>query len=503
VAGSNTVVRYLLQGVDQTEVRCLSEAASFGVFTAGDAGSFAFAGIETEIDEDELVEVGSAGQGQTVYSGGEEPIAEVFITSDQGLLRFIRLNDQLIPESMTGEVPFGTQVFTFDSEAAGVQREGLTKVGCVGPFPVYAEPDVDTSPFTQIYIYVGTRLFILIATEVPATVATTAPVAATEAATQAATVAAADEPTPSQVPPTASQAPAQATATQVPPTPAVPPTQVPPTAVVVVFQPPAVVPTYPPQAPPPAAATSQPTNRCAGDVGGLTGAGLPERLPRSIQLNGISYRFVETATVSDAGSLSRISCVGPFVAVRSDRFEVNQTIFLRVSVSSSVQEVTIYRYNAVTTFNVQFEVTGDPRVITIGADPDAPDAQYGLITTWSRSIYSSVSVILYTEDPEATDPDRIYARDVDSDVVAEYVPEGELQQATDELAQQANGLGINPDLIIAGGTRYILVELWLAAGTTTNGWVTLYSAGDEGIGDRLLGYDPRRVDLLIFEVRAS
>jgi hypothetical protein len=66
------------------------------------------------------------------------------------------------------------------------------------------------------------------------------------------------------------------------------------------------------------------------------------------------------------------------------------------------------------------------------------------------------------------------------------------------LRARAEEVGINPDLVLAGGRRYLLINLWSPIGTTTNGWVTLYSSDGEQVADTLLATDPRSLDLFIY-----
>jgi len=154
---------------------------------------------------------------------------------------------------------------------------------------------------------------------------------------------------------------------------------------------------------------------------------------------------------------------------------------------------TIYRYEAGTSFAVDFVVGGDPRVITAGDD------RYVLDETWQRSIYSSVTVIVYAQDPNATDPPRVFAVQVDGDVIAEYVPEGgDVVEASPELRARAEEVNINPDLVLGGGRRYLLVNLWSPLGTTTNGWVTVYSPEGVVRAETLLATDPRSLDLFVY-----
>jgi hypothetical protein len=71
-------------------------------------------------------------------------------------------------------------------------------------------------------------------------------------------------------------------------------------------------------------------------------------------------------------------------------------------------------------------------------------------------------------------------------------------EAPAELRARAEEAGTNPDLVLAGSGRYLLVNLWSPIGTTTNGWVTLYSSAGDGVANTLLATDPRSLDLFIY-----
>ena len=316
-------------------------------------------------------------------------------------------------------------------------------------------------------------------TDVPPTVAPTETPEPTAAPTQT--------PEPTAAPTQAAQA------TQAPPTAAA--TETPesrPTPTPQTLQPQAVVPTLPPEAPSPAAATSVATG-CTGNAGPIGDDGLPERLPTSLQYGGTGYRFTESVPVSELDDLTRIGCVGPFDAFRAGGDDA--MLYLTLSTVAD----TAYRYEATTSFSVSFEVTADPRVLTLQGEGDQPDTQYVAGDPLVRSVYSSVSLILYVADAEATQPDRVLGYAVDNDMFGEYRPEGSAEQASDEVLAEAEALGILPTLKI--GTNpdtYVLVSLWQPFGTTTNGWLTLYAPSGEETPEQLVGVDPRRLDLPAF-----
>ena len=206
-------------------------------------------------------------------------------------------------------------------------------------------------------------------------------------------------------------------------------------------------------------------------------------------MSGVAYSFVRQEELANDIKLRRIGCVGPFEAVQAQGAGAGQVIYLRASRTAQ----TLYRYETASSFAVDFIVAGDAQVITAG------DESYVLAETWHRSIYSSVTAILFAQDASAPDPPRLFAVPVDGDIIAEYVPEvGDVVEAPADLRARAEEAEINPDLVLAGGRRYLLVNLWTPIGTTTNGWVTLYSSAGEGVADTLLATDPRSLDLFIY-----
>ncbi len=258
------------------------------------------------------------------------------------------------------------------------------------------------------------------------------------------------------------------------------------------LQPPAVVPTQAPDAPPPAAVTAEAAVTCPGSPGPVNDAGIPAYLPNRIQLGGVAYGLVGPQEPGEAGELTRIGCIGAFEVLTTDQAERSEVLYLRAATVS-----TVFRFEAAVTFNVEFEVTGRPQRIT------TTEQQYRLIDTWLPSIYSSTSVILFVEDAETTLPDVFYAVNVYNTVVGEVV--GEYRQAeqnaqpSEDIVEAAANAGINPDLTV-DGQRYLLANVYSPVGTTTNGFVTLFSATGEGEAEILLGRDKRRVELFIYDV---
>ena len=260
----------------------------------------------------------------------------------------------------------------------------------------------------------------------------------------------------------------------------------------VVLEPAAVVPTLAPNVPSPAAVTAVPSLGCSGDIGEDDARGVPSYLPNRVQLGGQAYGFTRGEAAGDVGTLTRITCIGPFEAASTDQEDRAEVIYLRSTEAGAAQ---VFRFEAILTFSVDIEVTGQTRRVS------AADRPYQLLQTWEPWIYTSLSVILFVEDPENPAPESLYAVDVHDSVVGELVAEyrqaDETEQPTDEIAAAVGGTDFNPDLII-NGQRYILVAIFYPVGTTSNGFLTLFSTDAEGNSDILIGRDKRETALFVF-----
>ncbi len=93
---------------------CDAESLDLGQLTAGEA-NYAFAGIETERTPADLLEVGTTGEGEPVYTNtDEQPFPELFIESPDGLQRYVLLDDaglpDSLPEDLSTTLPNGTPI---------------------------------------------------------------------------------------------------------------------------------------------------------------------------------------------------------------------------------------------------------------------------------------------------------------------------------------------------------------------------------------------------------
>jgi len=484
--GTGVVARYVSEapisstGAVAITTACSAEASTqtFSTTIENQRYTYTFASIETHVSIEELRTTTTAALGSIpltedgreilVRAGGYPGLAEVFLASGDQLERYVALNTVGLPVTFN-DLIFAETRFRYEAQVSvTVTETEFRRIGCSGPFPLYAPVDQAEAvvPLTTTFTVIDTRVYQFIATEIVIAPTGQAP------------------PPPTVVAPPPGFVQVTLTTTVI-----VGPTPTPlPNVRIVPLEPSAAASPTPPSGL--EAETPDRNRRCQGDPGETGANGLPERLPLRIQLSGVAYRFVgqeELANLEDI-RLRRIGCVGPFEAVQAEGAGEGQVIYLRASRDAQ----TLYRYETSSSFAVDFTVAGDAQVITAG------DQSYVLAETWHRSIYSSVTAIVFAQDPSAADPPRVFAVPVDGDVIAEYVPEVGDVEAPAELRARAEEAGINPDLVLAGNRRYLLVNLWSPVGTTTNGWVTLYSSTGEELADTLLATDPRSLDLFIY-----
>ncbi|MDF2762079.1 MAG: hypothetical protein K0S83_813, partial [Thermomicrobiales bacterium] len=484
--GTGIVARYVSEapitaGTVEITAACSAEAnaQTFSTTFENQRYTYTFASIETNISVEELrtttvaalgdIPLAEDGREILVRAGGYPGLAEVFLVSGDQLERYVALNAVGLPVTFN-DLIFAETRFRYEAQVSvTITETEFRRIGCSGPFPLYApvEQAEAVVPLTTSFTVIDTRVYQFIATEIVIAPTGQAP------------------PPPAVVapPPGFVQITLQTTVI-IGPT----PTPLPNVRIVPLEPDEAASPT-----PPSGLQAESPARerRCQGDPGEIGANGLPERLPLRIQLSGIAYSFVEQEELANLEDirLRRIGCVGPFEAVEAQGAGAGQVVYLRIGRAAQ----TLYRYETASSFAVDFTIAGDAQVITAG------DESYVLAETWQRSIYSSVTAIIFAQDPNAPDPPRVFAVPVDGDVIAEYVPEvGDAVEAPAELRALAEEAGINPDLVLAGDRRYLLVNLWSPIGTTTNGWVTLYSSAGEGLADTLLATDPRSLDLFIY-----
>ena len=202
--------------------------------------------------------------------------------------------------------------------------------------------------------------------------------------------------------------------------------------------------------------------------------------------------FVAAESADSAGTLTPLGCVGPFELASTDRADRAEVVYLR---SPDAVGAPVYRFEAVPTFEIQFEVTERPQTIT------AADESYRLTQVWQPSLYSSTTVILFVSDPADTAPEVIYAVDVaqtpSGDAIGEYRLSGDTAPS-EQATGAAEGLELHADLTV-NGLVYDLVDVFTPAGTTRNGFVTLFRSASDEAPATLLGRDVRKLgELFIF-----
>jgi hypothetical protein len=241
---------------------------------------------------------------------------------------------------------------------------------------------------------------------------------------------------------------------------------------------------------------SDTTTACSGDPGELNAQGVPEHLPTPIQFGGVAYVFVRAEASEDVGTLTRIGCIGPFELASTDQADVDDVLYLRTTGSDADDQV--YRFEAAPTFEIEFQVTERPQVVSTG------DRRYRVEQVWQPSVYSSTSVILFVQDPADPAPEIIYGLNVSDTVVGDAIGEYRLPDDSptpEEITAAAEEAGLNPDLTI-NGLLYVLVDVYTPSGTTRNGFMTLFATTAEETPEVLLGRDQRHDELFIFVVES-
>ena len=261
------------------------------------------------------------------------------------------------------------------------------------------------------------------------------------------------------------------------------------------LQPPAVVPTLAPNVPAPAAVTAQPVTSCVGNPGPINAQGLPTYLPTRIQISGVSYVLVGSESPSEAGTLTRIACIGAFEVASSDQADPAEVLYLRYLGGGAAGQ-SVYRFQVAITYSVEFEITGNAQRIQAG------DQVFRLTAVWTLSLYTSASVNLFAIDPDELAPEVYYGVNVSNTVVGDVIGEYRKADANAEPESAMVTLGAQYGIYAAvtvRGQRYLLVNVFLPVGTTTNGFLTLFSATGEGEPQLLLGRDKRELELFVYE----
>jgi hypothetical protein len=504
------LARYLPEGVGSADVACPAEAAEYErVDVSGSL--YAFAGVETDLTADLLQQVGdSNGEPVSADPDSTQPFPELFFSSADGLLRFVLVGDDGRPASIAESLAFNGSEFAFESDATdAVDPASLTKVGCSTAFPVFAPTDTVGGGFTQLYVLAGTRLLRFTgAGVVPAE--ETSPPTTTTSATSTTTTTTTPQPlmTTTTAPPTTgppATEPATTTSTSTttstttePPTTTSMSTTTEPATTTSTSTTSTTTTTEAPTTTSTSTTTTEPSGAttCSGNPGELNAQGVPENLPTPIQFGGVAYVFVRAEASEDVGTLTRIGCIGPFELASTDQADVDDVLYLRTTGSDADDQV--YRFEAAPTFEIEFQVTERPQVVSTG------DRRYRVEQVWQPSVYSSTSVILFVQDPADPAPEIIYGLNVSDTVVGDAIGEYRLPDDSptpEEITAAAEEAGLNPDLTI-NGLLYVLVDVYTPSGTTRNGFMTLFATTAEETPEVLLGRDQRHDELFIFVVES-
>ena len=512
IASGDELLRFVLVGAD-------GRPTSLGESLAFNGAAFAFDSDVTDaVDPASLAKVGCS-TAFPVYAAAGAPegsVTELYVLAGTRWFRFI--GDAAAPASTAAPTTVAPTTTTTTLPPTTITTLAPTTTTLPPTTTTTLAPTTTTLPPTTTTTLAPTTTTLpptttttlAPTTTLPPTTTTTVAAAATLAPTTTTTVAptttttepASTTSTTSAAAPATSTTTASTTSTTTAPSTTAAPTTstVPPaaeststTTTTEVIQPPAVVATLPPEAPAPAAANVQPT-ACTGDPGEPDARGLPQHLPARIQLGGVAYVFAGTDELDAVGTLNIIRCVGPFEAASSDQADPADVVYLRTSSPGPASEL-VYRFEAVLTFQIDFQITDQAQVLTAG------DQTYRLGQTWQPAVYSSTTVVLFVEDPADPAPDTIYALDVShsvvGDVIGEYRLPTETTQTSEELRALAEAAGLNPNLTI-NGQVYVLLEVYTPAGTTNNGFMTLFGAASGATPDVLLGRDQRERELFVF-----
>lgn len=553
-------VRYLPQYVGLVDAVCPADQVEGGTLT-GDAVTWVAAAPEMDLAQEDLVEFGQTTDGLPILGlEGDDLQINLFVVSNSGqgpnsLIRYTQVNAENTPIQLADGFTFAGQEFTA-TPGAIPSLDGLVRIGCVGLFPIMA-PAAD-QPFGTVALNVNEAPAsfegappidppIEPSEQAPSTPEVTEPPATPELPTEVPpTEVPPTEVPPTEVPPT-EVPPTEVPPTEVPPT-EVPPTQVPPTEEPVdevtstevppvsvphvqdvagaeegEVEPTAVPPTPDPAQPTPTPRAPRPTPtpvvyqapasvatvpaevastpeaqsttlQCVGVIGSMDDQGVPDRLPRQLQYAGQSYAFSGPVESSELGATRQVSCVGPFVVIE---VEDSDTLYLGIQNAPG----TLYAFEQSTAFTVQAQTydTQTPSRLAMPDTDSGPGATYRAAGSLEPTSYSSISMVLYVTDAEAASHDRIHGYSVAADAFGEFVPEGEAEQANQDVIDRAALYDI-PSQFVIGDQRYVLVAVWTPFGTTTNGWMTLYGVDGETTPNQLIGLDPRQTDGLVFNL---
>ena len=153
------LVRYLPTLIGTEGAECLADAPRSAAIISDGESTFGFAGAEPDLTVDSLVEVASSPDLGSVYAEtADPPFKTLYVMRDDMLQRYVILNGDGVPGSLLGLTTFDGQIYSFVDDITEETDEGdLNRIGCSGPFTVFADADAD-APYERVVVSVAGNL---------------------------------------------------------------------------------------------------------------------------------------------------------------------------------------------------------------------------------------------------------------------------------------------------------------------------------------------------------
>lgn len=166
---SSDVIRYL---PEQPGPEGLCPAEIPGILKGGirvGESMYAFAGVEKDLPVNQLVSVGTVEEYLLRAEYSAPPWSEVFVfdTEDAALLRYVALDPQGVPIKLASPLLFMGQTFQLAAGEETASVAGRTRIGCAGPFPLWADLAAAQPPYSRLYAGVGDKHFVFDAVDAP------------------------------------------------------------------------------------------------------------------------------------------------------------------------------------------------------------------------------------------------------------------------------------------------------------------------------------------------
>jgi outer membrane protein assembly factor BamB len=153
------LVRYLPEHAGVESAECASESLGAAAILTDGESTFAFAGFESDFVVDDLTMIVPESPVGPIYARDPAAFEELFVVGESGdLHRFVLLNAEGLPRRYFGLVPFGGQIFTFSGDATDeASGSSLARIGCSGPFPLFADASDAAGSHPRVYALVNGR----------------------------------------------------------------------------------------------------------------------------------------------------------------------------------------------------------------------------------------------------------------------------------------------------------------------------------------------------------